>query len=266
MKENKLDNFANWVIKSKGFFCLAITLLALSSIIISILFFKNIIEINNYYFDEIKDIDDKSISMNIYFRLVLTSLGSIFATLGILLINRNNSNFFYFALTATFLLAVNGFISKLFFDALKWLAVGTILGTQAIIWNVQDIKTKKIKKINLWFIFGLIIFLFIFGLLIGQFGIKKIPESSHFYNKKPILDPLQFLFTITGNIMIIMFILDSRIVYMIGNLLTSIMFLLITIQGDILSFTQLIQGILYFVISFSGYIIMRERLKNERLL
>ena len=65
--------------------------------------------------------------------------------------------------------------------------------------------------------------------------------------------------------MMIFFIVESRIVYLIGNIITMIMFSLIIAEGDILSITQLIQSILYAVITISGYIVMKNKYKKEEL-
>lgn len=247
-KGNRINKISEWVILSKAFFILASVLLIGSSIITLGLFVST----------------NDNISTNEWLRLIFTDLGSLFATLGILMVNRGSKNFYYFSLTGAFLLFVNGIISQLFFDAIKWLLIGTILLIQTIYW-LRSLDKIKIKKWNIWIVLLTILILFISSFLIGKFGVSKIPEESFFYNKSPVLDPIQSTFSIAGNLMMLFIIIESRFVFLIGNVLTLYMFASIVGHGDYISTPQLVQAILYTLITISGYINIRNNYnQNEK--
>ncbi len=257
----RVNSLSNWVINSKQFYWIAFLLITASSLIQFILFLANVIDINNFTISELSN-QTTSVNIKVWLRLTLSSIGSVLATLGLLMINRGNQNFYFYSLTASLILIINGLVSNLFFDALKWLFVGIVLLLQTIVWS-KYLNKLNIFKIGWIKITALIVVIFIGSFLIGYFAIEKIDKSSFFYNKMPILDPIQFALTITGNIMMIFFIVESRIIYALGNIVTILMFGILIGKGDILSLTQLIQGLLYLIITLSGYIALKSKYIKE---
>ncbi len=254
-----MNRVSNWIINSKEFFWIALSMMILITSLTILLYLLNVYEVNGLYFNELKGGMEE---FDLWARIILTSAGSTLAVLSLLLVNRHNKNFFYFGVTSTILLTLNGFLSHLFFDAIKWMCVGVVLSTQAIIWNVRSNKEVNFKSINILPLVGIIAAITIIATIAG-IGVSFIPEDSLFYNKKPILDPVQFAFTIVGNILIMLYFIESRIIYMIGNIITLFMFTLIIGQGELLSLIQLVQGGLYLTITISGYITMKEMKKNK---
>ncbi len=250
--------FSNWVINSKSFFWTALSMMLLITSLTILLYVFNVYQINGVKFNEI---EPGSESILLWTRVILTSLGSTLAVLSLLLVNRHNKNFFYFGVTSTVLLTVNALLSDLFFDAIKWGCVGIVLSTQAIIWHIKDHGEVKFKKINTLPLLGIIAIITIVSITAG-IGVSFIPDDSLFYNKKPIMDPVQFAFTITGNVLIMLYFIESRIIYMIGNVITMVMFLIIIGDGELLSLIQLMQGTLYLIITVSGYVTMKDIYHN----
>lgn len=255
----KFKKYVDWVLKSKTSFWLIIALMSLTSLIVISLYFFNLYEINDISFNDLcNEWTDKSLS--VISRMILTPIGATLAILSLLFINRNKKEFIFFAIPSVVLLTLNSLISHLIFDALKWFCVGTVLLTQSFLWQRRSGNEYKSINMKLWQTILLATILLIIGLLIGVFGISKIPNESIFYNRKPILDPLQFAFTITGNILTIFFILQSRIIYLIGNILTFIMFLLLIIEeNDVLVLILLVQTTLYMIVTISGYLKLRNK-------
>ncbi len=235
-KRGSIVKVSNWVIESKGFAFLAFLILLFFSVLSFVFYFNNPNQLSNLGL----------------IKLFITNAGSIFATIGLLLVNRGSRNFFFFSLTGCALLFINGLISNLMFDALKWLMVGIVLLFQTFYWNTnQEIKVKKLSNI---LIFLIILSIFVTSLTISNTLIANINTQSPFYNKRPYLDLLQFAFTISGNIMMMFMITQSRLVYLIGNIMTIIMFSLIINSGEYTSIAQLVQAILYTIITICGYV------------
>lgn len=248
---------SNWIINSKSFFWIALGTMLFVSALTIILFVCNVYEINGYKFSDTPG-DEQFLTWS---RITLTSVGSTLAVLSLLMVNRHNKNFFYFGVTSTLLLMINGILSDLLFDAMKWFFVGAVLSTQAILWNINHHKQKEFKRISTTPLVIAIFTILIVSLLVGVYGVANIPESSLFYNKRPVLDPIQFAFTIVGNLLIMLYFVESRIIYMIGNLITIFMFTMIVISGELLSLIQITQALLYFIITISGYSSMKIRYK-----
>lgn len=264
IENNKLLDKAKWVIFSREFFWIATIVMALLAILQFILFFSNITIINGTKFQEIINGEvSTSHSTIVFARLFLSGIGGVTATLGLLLINRGDKKFYYFSITTAILLTLNGFISNLFFEGCKWLVVGIILAINAIIWNIEsiEIKPKRVKVI--YSIIATLLIILIMS-LIGLFGVSQIPEESPFYNSMPVLDPTQFGLTVTGNVLMIFKIAESRIIYGVGNLFTIFMFAGKTIKGDLVSLSQVFQGILYLIVTCSGFVLLINEVKNNK--
>lgn len=254
-----MAKFSNWVIHSKLFFWMAFIIMLSISLLMISLFLLNIYEVNGLKFNEI-NLATYIEKVRLWSRIILTSIGSTFVVLSFLMVNRHNKNFFYFGITGSLILASNAFISDLFFDACKWLCVATVLSIQTVLWHIKKDGETKFKRITNMYLIIIVIIVLIVGVISGAL-VNNIPESSLFYNKKPFLDPIQFAFTITGNVLIMLYFVESRLIYIIGNIITIVMFSMIVASGDLISIIQLVQALLYFVITISAYLIM----KNNRV-
>lgn len=247
-------------LESRISFYIILIFMIVSSTIICSLYFFNFYKINEVYFNEIIHNKWTNDNISIFFRLILTPIGSSLSIISLLLINRDNSNFVYYAIPATLMLTINSLVSQLIFDAIKWFCIFVILLTQGIIWKrFKNFKKMEIGMLTTTFI---ILMLLLFSLPIGIIILSDISKDSIFYNKSPILDPIQFVFTITGNIMMIMFILQSRIIYIIGNVLSMVMMILLVSKGDVLSILIVIQMFIYILITLFGYIKMKIEMKK----
>lgn len=228
------------------------------SLIVISLFLFNIYSINGLTFEQLTS-GWTNKSLSVITRILLTPIGATLAVLSLLLINRNKKQFIYYAMPSAILLTINSLMSQLMFDAMKWLSVGTILFIQCVIWSRKKEEGYMSISIEYWQTILIGITLMIIGLSVGIFGVSNIPDTSLFYNKKPVLDPLQFTFTLAGNIMMIFFVVQSRIIYLIGNLLTWTMFLSVIINGDLLTLILFTQISIYMMITISGYLTMFEK-------
>lgn len=227
-----------------------------------ILFLCNLTTVNGFTFEQLNLATNKE-SITIWLRLILSGIGGVTATLGLLLINRGDKKFYYYSITTAILLTMNGFLSNLFFEGAKWFIVGIILLINAIIWNIPSIEIKP-KKTKVWISIAAIAIIILIMGLIGYFGVRNIPEESHFYNSMPVLDPTQFGLTITGNILMIFKIVESRIIYGAGNIFTILMFGVKTIKGDLVSLNQTVQGVLYLLVTISGFIILKDQYMTNK--
>lgn len=258
-----MEKVSNWIIKSKEFFFIAMFAMVFMSVLSILLFLFDVYQINGYLFSESMGASGSEQAL-LWSRVFLTAIGSTLAVLSILMVNRHDKNFFYFGVTGTLILACNGFISQLMFDALKWLIVASILATQAVVWHVRkdhDIKFKRISPVPL--LVGILVVTLV-SFAIGYGLVSKIPSDSLFYNKKPVLDPIQFSFTVIGNILIMLYFIESRIVFMIGNVITMSMYGMIVIQGDLLTLIQLTQATLYLIITIAGFVTMKLHYHNSK--
>ncbi len=248
--------FANQIIWSRWFFWLATIVMMVLAVLQFALFIFNFTEVNGHTISDIHDgiATDKE-SVIIWLRLLLSGIGGVTATLGLLLINRGDKNFYYFSVTTAVLLTLNGFLSNLFFEGVKWMVVGIILVINAIIWNLPNVELKT-KRMDIWLSIGILFSVMISMSLLGYLFVKDIPKESPFYNSMPVLDPTQSGITITGNILMIFKIVESRIIYGVGNIFTIVMFSWKTLQGDLVSLNQVVQGILYLIVTTSGFVIL----------
>ncbi len=241
---------SDYIIHSKSFFVIALLIMLFTSVLALALYMFDAYEIYGHNFSEMGNE-----TLRIYARLFLTSVGSTLAVLSLLMVNRHNKNFFYFGVTGTLLLTANALMSNLMFDAIKWLCVCLVLSFQAIVWNLRKDREIVFKKITTGPLVISIISILILSTIIS-IGVAAIPSNSVFYNKKPYLDPIQFIFTITGNLLAIYYFVESRIYYMIGNAITLFMFVTIVCSGELLSLIQLAQSTLYLLITIAGYLNM----------
>lgn len=263
-KQNKYLAFANQIIWSRWFFWFATSIMSFLAVLQLVLFISNVTVINGHKFKDITDgLVSGGTSAVIWLRLLLSGIGGVTATLGLLLINRGDKKFYYFSITTAILLAANGFLSQLFFEGCKWVVVGIILATNAIIWNLPNVEIKT-KRMKIWISIVITASIIFVMALIGNFFVKDIPEESPFYNSMPILDPTQFGLTVTGNILMIFKIVESRIIYGVGNIFTIVMFGWKTMQGDLVSLNQVVQGALYLVVTISGFIILYDDYLNNK--
>ncbi len=247
-----MKRLADWVIHSKSFFWTALTVMLVFSSISIILYVFDVYAIYSITFSELST---SGKAADVWSRILLTSIGSTLAVLSLLLVNRHNKNFFYYGVSGTILLTVNAFMSQLMFDAIKWLCVCLVLTSQAIVWNLRGDREVTFKKITTGPLVITILAILIFSLG-ASVGVAMIPTDSLFYNKKPYMDPIQFVFTITGNLLAIFYFVESRIYYMIGNTITLVMFIVIVGDGELLSLIQLAQSSLYLLITVCGYFTM----------
>lgn len=246
----------NFILKSKISFFSIIGIMFSVTLIAITLFLCNVYTINGWSINGLETGDMPMYSAIV--RIVFTPVGATLAILSLLLINRNKKDFIYFAIPSAILLTTNSLCSQLFYDAIKWLAVGTILLTQGVLWRKRT--TDEYKSIKLPYIetMALAITLLVLGLLVGLAEVYLVPNDSPFHTKEEILDPLQFMFTVAGNVMMIFFIVQSRFIYLIGNVLTAIMFIKLMADGDLLVLVLFTQIVIYNVITICGYITLRH--------
>ncbi len=260
--KNNWLRFAESVIWSKEFFWTSVIIMSSLALLQIILFTCNITVVNGFKISELSGATTNE-QITIWLRLVISGVGGVTATLGLLLINRGDKKFYYYSITTAILLTLNGFLSNLFFEGAKWFIVGIILLINAIIWNIPSIEIKP-KKTKVWISIVVIMVIILVMGLIGYFGVSEIPEESHFYNSMPVLDPTQFGLTVTGNVMMIFKIVESRIIYGVGNVFTILMFGVKTIKGDLVSLNQTVQGVLYLIVTISGFIILKDEYARNK--
>ncbi len=254
-----MKKFSEWVIHSKSFFWTALAIMLVFSLLSILLYIFDVYSIYNTLFSELST---SGKVIDVWSRIILTSVGSTLAVLSLLLVNRHNKNFFYYGVTGTILLTINAFMSELMFDAIKWLCVCIVLSSQAIIWNLRGDREVVFKKITTGPLVTTIVTILLLS-LVASIGVAMIPKESLFYNKKPYMDPVQFTFTITGNLLAIFYFVESRIYYMIGNTITLVMFIIIVSDGELLSLIQLSQSLLYLLITICGYFTMLNNRNDD---
>ncbi len=253
---SKNKKLYDYIIFSKQFLLIILFTMISLGIIQWTLFFTDTISVAGFYYSDN--------SWKSWVSLSLSSIGAATSPIGLLLINRTNKRFFYFSLTTALLLSINGFVSGIFFEGIKWIFVGSTLLVHAVLWNMPSLEIK-IKNFKWYIMLSLFITIFISLVLFGQFGVKKIPEDSFFYNTSPILDPLQSGFTITGNILMMFKIIQSRIIYGFGNILTILMFgQRLFIQHDIGSLSLFVNGIFYLIITIAGYLKLKDSFIEQK--